>query len=264
MAHSFNFSIYSIVLTNMWIHKILRQTLDTVLPPRCPVTGDVVDAQGMLSPKAWVSLDFIAPPVCSCCGFPFDFTQTQTGRDVLCAACLQDHPAYAAARAALRYGDSSRDLILAFKHGDQTQIAPALTGWMMAAAKEFMDHVDVVVPVPLHRWRLLKRRYNQAAILSKAMAQRSDKMHLPDGLLRVRSTPPQGHLSAKERADNVRRAIILNPKRQDRMKGQNILLVDDVYTTGSTVEECTRALKAGGAGDVYVVTLARVVSPART
>jgi ComF family protein len=264
MARSMNLSIYFIGLTNMWIHQALIQTVDSILPPRCPVTGEVVDGQGLVSAKAWAALDFIAPPFCKCCGFPFDFTSSHVDGDALCAACLRDPPAFDAARAALRYGDSSRDLILGFKHGDQTQIAPALTGWMLAAAKEFLEDIDVLIPVPLHRWRLLKRRYNQASILSSAMAKRAGKNHIPDGLIRVRSTPSQGHLNAKQRADNVRRAVTINPKRQDMIRGKKILLIDDVYTTGSTVEECTRALKAGGGEAVYVVTLARVVTPVKT
>lgn len=242
--------------------KYLLAIIDIILPPRCILTGEKVDAQGTVSPKAWAELGFITAPFCSVCGFPFDFEVTK-GQEALCAACLKDRPVFESARSALVYNDASRDFILGFKHGDQTHAVVTMVPWLKMAAGDYLEKADVFVPVPLHRWRLLRRRYNQAALMAQSLGRACGKRSVLNGLLRTRSTPSQGHLKANERALNVKRAFSVNPKRRSELAGKNVVLVDDVYTTGSTVEECTKALLEAGAAKVYVLTLARVVRPER-
>jgi len=249
-------------------HKVIEMSsfirlFDSILPPRCPFTGEIVDSQGTVSPGAWAELSFITAPHCAACGFPFEFAVPEGGSEALCGSCLNQRPAYDAARAALVYNDASRDLILKFKHGDQTHVVVAMVPWLRAAGAEFWQEADVIVPVPLHRWRLLRRRYNQAALMAGAMGKDRGIASCMDALIRTRATPSQGHLNAGERAKNVKSAFAVNPARMDRIKGKRIILIDDVYTTGSTVEECAKVLNAAGAEKVFVLSLARVVKATR-
>ena len=239
------------------ISSVLAQAIDTVLPPRCVVTGDPVEVQGMVAPRAWAALDFIARPFCESCGFPFDFDVT--GEGSLCASCLADPPSYGQARAALKYNDASRDMILGFKHADKTHAVRAFIPWLRRAGVEILEQADLLVPVPLHRWRLISRRYNQSALMVQTLAKDTGISCMLDALVRVRATPSQGHLNAKERFRNVKRAFAVHPQRANEIKGKTIILVDDVYTTGATVQECAQVLLKGGAAQVHVLTLARVV-----
>jgi len=152
-------------------------------------------------------------------------------------------------------------LILALKHGDRTDSAPALAGWMAAAGRDMLAAADIVAPVPLHRWRLLARRYNQAALLAHSIAARAGRPCVPDLLIRRRRTPSQGGLSASGRARNVAGAFKVNPTRAAALPDKRVVLVDDVLTTGATAESCARTLLLGGAATVDVLTLARVVRP---
>ncbi len=235
------------------------RAVDMILPPRCIISGEEVEVQGMISPAAWAGLNFISDPVCECCGFPFEFGTEEAGR--LCGPCLQDRPVFRSARAALKYDDASRDMILKFKHADQTHAVLAFVPWMGRAGQEILSQADVLVPVPLHRWRFLKRRYNQAALIAYALSRRSGVPCLPDAIERRRATPSQGHLRAGERKKNVRNAFAVPADRQDMVRGRSVVLIDDVYTTGATVNECAKSLLAAGAASVDILTLARVVKP---
>ena len=232
--------------------------LAAVLPPRCLACGEPVADPGTLCAPCWSLLAFLAPPCCAACGYPFEY---DSGPGTLCGACAASHPLYDRARAPLRYDDASRGLILALKHGDRTDAAPALSGWMANAGRDMLGVADLVAPVPLHRWRLLARRYNQAALLAQGVAARAGRDCVPDLLIRRRRTPSQGGLSAAGRARNVRGAFAVNPKRAELIGGKRVMLVDDVLTTGATAEECARTLLRGGAASVDVLTLARVVRP---
>lgn len=230
--------------------------VDTVLPPRCVVSGEVVDRQGTLAPRVWAEMRFIADPCCAVCGYPFDF---EVEKGALCGACLENRPPYETARAALRYDDKSRPLILAFKHGDKTHIVQAFVPWLKSAGAEMLAQADLLVPVPLHRWRLLGRRYNQSALLALGLGRQCGIAVCADALRRVRATPPQGRLNARQRQKNVRRAFSLDPRRLSQVRGKRIVLVDDVYTTGATVKECASTLLKAGAERVDVLCVARVV-----
>jgi ComF family protein len=241
----------------------LMRLIDCVIPPRCVVTGEIVDVQGTLSAQAWGGLHFISDPQCDCCGYPFDFDMVEEGIGGLCAACQKEHPIYNKARSALVYDDASRDIILSFKHGDQTQSVPVFIPWLSQTGKDFLEGADYLIPVPLHRWRLLKRRFNQSAIITQYLSKDIKVPCLLEGLRRVRPTETQGHLQASQRRKNAKNAFEVNPACLSRLKEKNIVLIDDVYTTGATVSECTKALLKAGVSKVNVLTLARVVKPVR-
>ncbi len=233
--------------------------LDWLLPPLCPVTGEGVEKQGMLAPQAWARLRFIAPPFCGGCGVPLPFAVDDSSDAVRCAPCLQTPPAFDAARASFVYDDDSRDLILRFKHADHTYIVRTLVPLMIKAGQDFWTDDPLMVPVPLHRWRLLRRRYNQAALLAQGLARAQGLTYAPGLLRRVRSTPTQGRMKAAARQENVRKAFSLAPGATLQLQGRAVVLIDDVLTTGATVNECARVLQAAGAGPVRVLTAVRTL-----
>lgn len=155
------------------------------------------------------------------------------------------------------YNDGCKRLILGFKHGDRLHPAPALAEWMLRSGKDFWQEVDLIVPVPLHRWRLLKRRYNQAAVLANELSRIGSKPVSTTALKRIRSTPPQGKLNRKQRQQNIKGSIRVNPSCASEIKDRVIVLIDDVMTTGATINECSRMLLKAGAKKVFVLTLAR-------
>jgi len=234
--------------------------LDLLLPPRCLGCGTPVTTQGRLCAGCWASLAFLGPPQCRICGYPLPHALPEAP---LCGACAADPPAYDRARAAFRYDERARGLILAFKHADRTDIAPAFGRWLARAGAELVVDAEVIAPVPLHRWRLLKRGYNQAAILATALGRESGQRVAPDLLQRTRATRSQQGLSGRARANNVTQAAFrVHPWHAARIEGRRVLLIDDVLTTGATIGACARVLRRAGAAGVDVLTLARVVRDA--
>jgi ComF family protein len=236
-----------------------RRLIDMVLPPLCVGCGEIIGMPGALCAACWPEYTFIAEPHCACCGTPF---AADLGPDALCVACLSRRPRFRRARAALAYDARSRRLVLPFKHGDRTDLGRTCGAWMARAGAELLAEADLIAPVPLHWRRLLLRRYNQALLLARAAARGSPGRLAPDLLLRRRWTGSQAGLKAKERRGNVRRAFDIHPRWASAVRDKTVLLVDDVLTTGATIEACTEALQRGGAAHVDVLTLARVVRPA--
>jgi ComF family protein len=236
------------------LRRIGRAVVDGILPPRCLACGTIVDEPDALCGPCWAAMTFFAPPWCAVCGLPFPHPM---GDDAICADCARDRPSWDRARAVLRYDKHSRRLVLALKHADRTHLARALGGWMRRAGAEVLDGADLVLPVPLHWTRLFARRYNQAGLLAHAIRAAGGPPVAPDWLVRRRRTPSQGRLGAAARARNVRGAFALRPGRS--IRGKRIVLIDDVLTTGATVEECARVLSRAGAEFVGVLTLARAL-----
>ena len=225
------------------VRRSALAVLDLLLPPRCLACGVTVPTPGAVCAGCWRALRFISAPMCGACGFPFDYDH---GSGALCGECVRRLPPFHRARAVLLYNDGSRDLVIAFKHRDRTDAAPAL-----------LADADLLVPVPLHRMRLIQRRFNQSALLAHALAARSGVACAPDALIRVRATPFQGRLNRAARVRNVQGAFKM--RRNGDMEGRRIVLVDDVLTTGATASACARTLLRAGAQSVDVLTLARVV-----
>lgn len=242
-----------------WCATVGRRLLDSVLPPLCLGCNEIVAEPGSLCAACWPGFRFIAAPHCARCGVPF---AEDIGKDAQCGACLGRPPRYRRARAALVYDAAGRRLVLPFKHGDRTDMARACGRWMARAGDELLAEADLIAPVPLHWRRLLTRRYNQAQLLARAVARESRARSAPDLLVRGRWTGSQGKLKAEERRRNVRRAFALNPRWSNAVRGRTVVLVDDVLTTGATVDACALVLQQAGAHHVDVLTLARVIRAA--
>jgi ComF family protein len=236
--------------------NVAKKCIDVLLPPRCIITGRPVDRQGAIAPEAWQSLSFIGDPLCHCCGAPFGF---EADTKALCGACLERRPVYNRARAALAYDDASRTMILRFKHADQIHAVHTFVPWLRRAGADLLAEADLLIPVPLHRWRLLKRRYNQAGLLAQALGKTAGIPCISDLLLRKRATKVQGHMNPSERHRNVRNAFTVHPRHAKKIAGKRIVLIDDVLTTGATVGECAKALKKAGVASVDILSIARVV-----
>jgi ComF family protein len=237
--------------------RLGRGVLDLLFPGQCLRCKTEVSEPRTLCAACWSKIKFIAEPMCPVCGSPYD-SPLEAG--LICPSCLADPPPFARARSVFRYDDASRDLVLSFKHADRLEGAPAYAQWLSRTASELLGKAEIIAPVPLHWRRLVRRRYNQAAILANALSKASDVPALSDLLLRKRPTASQGEMrSPRARRLNVAGAFTLNPRHSAAIKDRQIVLVDDVLTTGATVTACARTLKRAGAGEVSVVTLARVV-----
>jgi ComF family protein len=229
---------------------------DAILPPLCVNCKAEVSHQGALCSACWKDLNFIGDTCCTSCGVPFDVVDGAAG--LQCEQCISYPPVFSRARAPLVYDDASRSMIMRLKHGDELYVVPSLVPFLRQAGTDILARADAVVPVPLARWRLWRRRYNQAAVLAGALATAIGIRCIPDALQRTRSTLPQGGLDRKQRQKNVKGAFAVAPRYADTLGGKTIVLVDDVLTTGATANECAGVLLAAGAARVDVLTLARV------
>ncbi|CAA6603724.1 putative phosphoribosyl transferase [Rhodospirillaceae bacterium LM-1] len=237
--------------------RLLGPLLDLLLPPQCPSCRALVAQTGTLCPDCWKGMDFLAPPLCQCCGLPFSF---DSGEEALsCAACLDNPPPWRQARSVLRYDDASKRLVLALKHADRTDLAPALARWMHRAGTDLLKGCDLIVPVPLHWLRLFARRFNQSALLAHELGRIAGKPVAANLLARTRRTQSQGHLHRTQRFGNVSGAFAVRPRQRAGIQGKTVLLIDDVLTSGATAAECSRVLLKAGAAQVDVLSIARAV-----
>jgi ComF family protein len=237
-----------------------RAALDILLPPSCVACNRHVEAPNLLCPECFRGTGFVTAPCCEVCGVPFA-ASSGLGPDRLCARCRATPPTFDRARAALRYDAAARRLILPLKHADRTELAAALAPMMARAGAGLLYEADILVPVPLHRRRLFSRRYNQAALLARALVHISDRPALLDALIRRRPTAALGGKSAEERLAEMAGAFAVRPSRAGRIAGGRVLLVDDVLTSGATANACASALKSAGATWVGVLAAARVPDP---
>jgi len=236
---------------------MLRTIIDLVLPPRCPACRVIVAGDARFCLDCWQQLQFITAPVCARCGAPFDHDR---GPGAECGGCLAAPPRFASARAALVYGGPARAVLLALKHGDRQHLARVMAPHMARAGAAMMTPDSLLVPVPLHWWRLWLRGFNQAALLAQALARSSGAELAIDAIERAKPTPTSAGMGRKARAANVRGAFRV--RNRNRVSGRRVILIDDVLTTGATAEACARVLRRAGAREVHVLTFARVVREA--
>lgn len=233
---------------------MLQSVIRALYPPQCLSCGVLTDSEFGLCGPCWAKTPFIGGLVCDLCGAPLPGEDDGIAH---CDDCLALARPWSRGRAALEYRDGARRLALAFKHGDRTDLARPMGRWLAAAGRPIMVEDALLVPVPLHWSRLLRRRYNQAALLAQATGQVLGLPVVPDLLIRPRRTPALGGRNREERFAVLADAIRAHPRHAARAEGRTVVLVDDVMTTGATLAACAEALRAAGAGDIRMLTLAR-------
>lgn len=227
-----------------------------IFPPVCASCGRTTGAHRALCIDCWSDIRFIERPYCAVLGTPFSH---DLGDGILSAEAIANPPDFDRLRSAAFYSGTVRDLVHALKYRDNTHLALMMAAWMLRASDGMLNEADAIAAVPLHPTRLIARRFNQSAELARHVARLSETPFLPGLLRRRKRTVQQVGLSKTARQDNVRGAFTLAPNQDDKVFGQRIVLIDDVYTTGATVSAAARLLKRKGAAEVNVLTFARVL-----
>jgi ComF family protein len=241
----------------MW--AVLDLVGGIVLPQLCPACREPVEGVGLCA-ACWSKLSFITPPYCERLGIPFAF---EASPGLLSMEALADPPAYGRARAAVRYDEIASALVHALKYGDRLDVAPMMGRWMANAGRLLIAEADALVPVPLHWRRQWARRYNQSALLAEVIGKARGRPVVHGALKRIKATPQQVGLDKSARARNVQGAFRVPADAKAQVAGRKLLLVDDVLTSGATVDACARGLLRSGAAAVDVLVFARVVAGAR-
>lgn len=234
----------------------LQALLGMIYPNQCPSCGQLVQDQNAVCPECWGNTHFITGCCCDTCGI--DLPGDVPGGDIQCDDCISDPKPWGRGRAALMYEGASRQMILGLKHGDRTDLANPMAGWMAQAITDILPDDPIFIPVPLHWRRMMRRKYNQAALLALQVGRKTKSTICLDGLQRIRHTDALDGQTKGERMAGVFSSMRAHPGRMDELEGRNIILVDDVMTTGATFKEATRAIKTANVASVSVLALARV------
>lgn len=241
-----------------WAHlaRPFHALADLVYPPACTACGIMTSGHRGLCAECWAGVRFIERPYCEVLGSPFSH---DLGGGILSAQAIADPPPFDRLRSAVIHDEAVRNLVHGLKYRDRVDLAPMMAGWMLRASDGAVEACDAIIPVPLHRSRMVSRKFNQAAELARHLGRVSGKPLLPATLLRVKRTEQQVGLGARAREENVRGAFAIARGRENDVFGKRIVLVDDVYTTGATVAAATRVLRKAGASDITVLTFARAL-----
>lgn len=230
--------------------RILRPILDFALPPRCAGCGAIVMADYQICAICWASLEFLTGKGCQLCNVPM------IDQNLICAPCLASPPLHDGVYAAVTYAGIARDIVVRLKHGRRTGLARLMA---MIMKRHVPSSGGLLIPVPLHRWRIWQRGFNQSALLARELTRSLQLDYADNILLRVKATPSLRDMGARDRAKAVQSAFAVPVEARSRVKGKTILLVDDVYTSGATANACARTLKRAGAARVIILCWARVI-----
>ena len=236
-----------------FIRSFFSASLNLLFPPSCPscmmLTGK---SAGCLCEDCFTRLQFITPPYCPCCG-----RKISNGRENhLCVDCLESSWEFDKARSLVLYEEVVAGLIHRLKYsGRLTGLSTFRYLWQQSSVINDLEPFDIILPVPLHVKRLRKRGFNQALLLARELFTEEKDRIRPDILARHRNTPSQTKLSGKERRRNLKDGFVV--KHLSEISEKNVLLLDDVFTTGATANECAKVLKRAGCRKVEVLTICR-------
>lgn len=251
------------VVADVWrrLIPVGAAVVDAVLPPRCAACRSVTASDAGFCPDCWARLDFLIGPACSRCDVPFE---TPQGEGALCGRCMAEPPPYSRVHVPLAYGEVSRSIVMRLKYGRRTGFARLMARMIAGTVQRAViaDDIPLIVPVPLHRWRLWSRGFNQSAEVGKHLSRLTGWPIAVDPLIRHRRTPPLRGLGRTARARTVSGAFAARPDARDLLAGRRIILIDDVFTTGATAAACAKVLLRAGASAVEVAAFARVVDRA--
>ncbi len=230
--------------------------LNLIFPYKC-IICDSYETEREVCSSCWGKITFITKPYCVICCNPFNYEEDE---QAICGYCVANTPLYNKAIAALKYDEHSKKLIHKFKYQDQLHLLEYLANLMVNVGGDILNDIDYIVPVPMHKHKLLKRGYNQAALLGHRIAKIRKIKYLPELLIKKNNIVAQADLTREQRLKNIKNSFLVNKKLQDDIKGKNILLIDDVITTGATINECCKMLRAHKPTKISVLALAKTVS----
>lgn len=239
----------------MNLNKFFTKTLDVLYPPKCIRCHILVEKQGSLCSNCWKDIQFIQDPQCKICGHPFQY---HIEEEFFCSSCIEKQPSYNKARSVFVYNDSSSYLIKSFKYHDDLTNCNLYAKWLANISKDISPD-SILIPVPLHPLRLFIRKYNQAALIANSLGSIKKIPVLQDALIRTKYLPSQYKFNTRQRLLNVKGVFNLNKKYIDVLKGKFVVLIDDVITTGATIEECSKVLKKADVSKIFVLTLAKTL-----
>lgn len=234
---------------------MIKYLLNLLFPEKCLICEKQID-QNKICNECWGKCTFITKPYCSICSHPFEY---ETDENSICGACVASKPLYNRAISIFKYDDYSKKLIHKFKYKDQLHILDYFTNLILNMGKEVLDQADIIIPIPIHKHKLLKRGYNQAALLAMQIAKKREISYYPQLLTKNTNTPPQAGLNKSQREKNIKNSFQLNSSLAKQIEGKRILLIDDVITTGSTISECCKILKKAKPGKIFVLSLTKRV-----
>lgn len=237
------------------IKKFFNLIIKTVFPRTCFICNQII-SEGYFCAEDWSKIHFLQKPACNICFQPFKFA---TNDQMLCASCIKKPPIYNKAISVIKYDQSSKKLITKFKYGDQTYISKYFSSLMYKNAHDIIYDIDFITPVPLSKLKMIRRKFNQSALIAQNFAKISNKKIIFDLLIKTRNTKAQAQLNKKLRSKNIFGSFSCNEKYRQMIFNKNILLIDDVITTGSTINACSKILKQFGVNKIYVLTLAKTV-----
>jgi len=238
----------------------VQRLADVIVPPVCLACRRPLGSHDSLCAGCWRAISFIGPPLCERTGLPLPY---DPGGPTVCGAALRNPPVYDRARAVARFDRVMRELIHKLKYGDRHDARRLFGRWLKGAGAEILADADLLIPVPLNRWRLLQRRFNQAAILAQELSHQTGLPYDPLSLVRVRWTASQVGLGSEERRRNLAGAFAVTAGGHTALRGRNVVLIDDVITTGATISACARVLKRAGVRRVDALALALVTDDSR-
>ena len=228
--------------------SVIDKINNVIFPKSCLLCNKIIE-NGLFCSDHWNKIEFITEPFCKICHLPFDY---KIDDNLICGNCLESKPFYQKLVAACKYNDELMGLIVKFKFFDQTYLAKELCNLIYPKLEEFISDIDFIVAVPLHKKRLRRRKFNQALLLAKFISKKSGIKLIPDLLIRTKEGKNQIGLNKKARIDNVKNAFLLNEKYKNLIIEKNILIIDDVVTTGATINNCSKILKKNGVGSIFV------------
>jgi len=239
--------------------RLLKKFTNLIFPPKCLLCEKIIEDEDTLCCDCWKKITFIKRPFCDKCSAPFDFNIDD---DSVCVPCIKNKPLYIKARSAVVYNNYVAKIIFKFKFYDKIHIKRFMAKCMVSAADDIFKDIDILIPTPLHKKRLIYRKYNQSLLLANEIARLTNKRVLYNFLYKTTHTTPQAHLKQLDRKSNLRNKFAINQEYLDvigNYRNLNFAIIDDVITTGSTVNECIRAMNDVGINNVYAISFAKTL-----